>query len=322
VTPPRLHIITGKGGVGKSTVAAALALALAAHGKTVLLCEVEGRQGISRLFGVGPIGSTEVTLADPMGSVYGLNIDPEDALREYLTTYFKLGPAARLLETFGVVEFATSIAPGLRDVLLTGKVYEATKTVRRGKGTRIYDAVVLDAPPTGRIGRFLLANGELAGLAKMGPIKSQADSVMATLRTRSAVHLVTLLEEMSVQETKEAVSELHAADLPVGSIILNQTRPQTLSREELAQVRAGQIEPAAIEQALAKVGVPAVAGLSAALVDGAREHAQRRELEDEQRAVLADLKVPLVELPQEPGGVDLAALTELAGLLGRGLVDA
>ncbi len=183
-------MVSGKGGAGKSTAAAALALSLAGRGKQVLLCEVEGRQGIAHIFGVGDLGPSEVRIAAGLGgpshvrgggSVFALHIDPEDALREYLATYFKLGPAAKALEAFGVVEFATSIAPGLRDVLLTGKVYEATKPVRRGKNSRSYDAVVLDAPPTGRIKQFLTANAELAGLAKMGPIKNQAESVMTTL---------------------------------------------------------------------------------------------------------------------------------------------
>lgn len=318
--PTRLHIVTGKGGAGKSTVAAALALGLADQGKTVLLCEVEGRQGIARIFGVDPLGSTEVRLAGSKGGVYGLHIDPEDALREYLTTYFKLGPAARLLETFGVVEFATSIAPGLRDVLLTGKVFEATKPVRRGKGTRVYDAVVLDAPPTGRISRFLLANAELAGLAKMGPIKSQADSVMATLRTKSAVHLVTLLEEMSVQETREAVAELRAVDLPIGSVILNQTRPQTLGSADVALARSGRIEEQVIVDALKSVGVTTDHSLVTALIAEGRDHAERRELEDEQRIEVGDLDVPLVELPQLPSGIDRTALHQLGDLLSAGLV--
>ena len=248
--PTRLHVVTGKGGAGKSTVAAALALALAARGNQVLLCEVEGRQGISRIFGVDDLGATEVQIASGLGPasqvrggglVFALHIDPEHALREYFATYLKLGPAAKALEAFGVVEFATSIAPGLRDVLLTGKVYEATKPVRRGKLSRRYDAVVLDAPPTGRIKQFLTANSELAGLAKMGPIKHQAEHVMETLRTQSAVHLVSLLEEMSVQETVEAVAELREADLPVGTVIVNQARPRALDQKQLQVARAGNI---------------------------------------------------------------------------------
>ncbi len=172
----RLHIVTGKGGTGKSTVAAALALALASHGKNVLLCEVEGRQGIARMFDVDPLPYEERRIAAGLtepegtpGSVYALHIDPESALLEYLSMYYKLGRAGRALDRFGVIEFATTIAPGVRDVLLTGKVFEAAKRKRRGKNSRQYDAVVLDAPPTGRITQFLNVNSELAGLAKIGP---------------------------------------------------------------------------------------------------------------------------------------------------------
>ena len=131
----KLHVVTGKGGTGKSTVAAALALALASHGKNVLLCEVEGRQGIARMFDVGELPYEERRIAAGLtepegtpGSVYALHIDPESALLEYLSMYYKLGRAGRALDRFGVIEFATTIAPGVRDVLLTGKVFEAAKT--------------------------------------------------------------------------------------------------------------------------------------------------------------------------------------------------
>ena len=201
----RLHVVTGKGGTGKTTVAAALALALASHGKDVLLCEVEGRQGIARLFDVPELPYEERRIAAGLsgddgtpGSVHALHIDPESALLEYLSMYYRLGRAGRALDRFGVIEFATTIAPGVRDVLLTGKVYEAAKTDRKGKA-RLYDAVVLDAPPTGRIAQFLNVGGEVGGLAKVGPIKSQSDTMMTLFRSsRTAVHLVTLLEEMPV----------------------------------------------------------------------------------------------------------------------------
>ena len=172
----KLHVVTGKGGTGKSTVAAALALALASHGKNVLLCEVEGRQGIARMFDVDQLPYEERRIAAGLtgddgtpGNVYALHIDAESALLEYLAMYYKLGRAGRALDRFGVIEFATTIAPGVRDVLLTGKVFEAAKEGRRGKNARQYDAVVLDAPPTGRITQFLGVNSELAGLAKVGP---------------------------------------------------------------------------------------------------------------------------------------------------------
>ena len=120
----RLHIVTGKGGVGKTTVAASLALSLASQGKRVLLVEVEGRQGISQTFDVPPLGNDEVRLVTHAGGgeLWGLSVDAKAALMEYLQMFYKLGRAGGALEKMGVVDFATTIAPGVRDVLLTGKV--------------------------------------------------------------------------------------------------------------------------------------------------------------------------------------------------------
>ncbi|MFP5281921.1 MAG: ArsA-related P-loop ATPase, partial [Actinomycetes bacterium] len=180
-----LHVVSGKGGTGKTTIAGGVACALATAGRRVLVCEVEGRQGIAQLFDTDPLnGATERRLCRTPdgGEVFGLSVDAEDALLEYLDTFYHLGLAGRALDRFGVVDFATSIAPGVRDVLLTGKVYEA---VRRGPTGRpsAYDAVVLDAPPTGRIGQFLNVHEAVAGLAMVGPIRSQADSIMPMLRS-------------------------------------------------------------------------------------------------------------------------------------------
>src|SRR4029078_9318320 len=98
------------------------------------------------------------------GVVHALHIDPESALLEYLSMYYKLGRAGRALDRVAFVESATTIAPGVRDVLLTGKVYEATKRNARNKNAITYDAVVLDAPPTGRIAQFLGGTHEIAGV--------------------------------------------------------------------------------------------------------------------------------------------------------------
>src|SRR3569623_24837 len=124
----QLHSVTGKGGTGKSTVAASLALALASRGKTVLLCEVEGRQGIAQMFDVSPLPYEERQLAKATehepGDVYALAIDAEAALLEYLAMYYRLGRAGKALDRFGDIAFATPLARGVRAVLLTGKVYE------------------------------------------------------------------------------------------------------------------------------------------------------------------------------------------------------
>jgi len=220
----RLLFVTGKGGVGKTTVAAALALGLAAGGKRTLLAEVEGRQGIAQLFGTEPLPYKELRIAKLPGGgeVRALAVDPEEALLEYLDMFYKLGAAGRALRKIGAIDFATTIAPGMRDVLLTGKVKEAT--TRSQDGRRAYDAVVLDAPPTGRISRFLNVTAETARLAKIGPIKTQSEGVASLLRSPiTSVHVVTLLEEMPVQESLDAIGELTALNIPVGRIIVNGT---------------------------------------------------------------------------------------------------
>ena len=333
----RLHVVTGKGGTGKSTVAAALALALASSGSNVLLCEVEGRQGIARMFDVDPLPYEERRIAKGApdrsgraGQVHALHIDAESALLEYLAMYYKLGRAGKALDRFGVIDFATTVAPGVRDVLLTGKIYEAVQRPRRSDAKKsdkkadksrkndaiTYDAVVLDAPPTGRIGQFLGVNSELAGLAKVGPIKSQADKVMDLLRSpRTAVHLVTILEEMPVQETSDAIAELRTAGLPVGGVVVNLVRPRALGSHALARIRDDEVDPPAITSDLKRAKVDVDADLVQSLLGEARDHAVRRQLEDEQRELVTAEDVPTYELPRLAGGIDRGALLELAQML-------
>ncbi len=318
-----LHVVTGKGGTGKSTVAAALALALAASGRNVLLCEVEGRQGISQLFDVEPLPYAETRIARGLpdttgraGQVWALHIDAEAALLEYLAMYYRLGRAGKLMEKFGVVEFATTIAPGVRDVLLTGKVYEAARRQGRPKGANIYDAVVLDAPPTGRISQFLNVNSELAGLARVGPVKNQADKVMDLLHSeRTQVHLVTLLEEMPVTETEDGITELHRSGLPVGAILLNRVRGRVLDADAVDEMLAGTLDENRVGRALSAIGLPA--SLAAELIAEGHDHATRLHLEQTQREVVARLDAPAHELPLLPDGVDLSGLYDLAGELVR-----
>jgi len=313
----KLHVVSGKGGTGKTTVAAALALALAAGGRQVLLTEVEGRQGIAQLFDTPPLPYEErrVAVARGGGEVYALAIDPEQALLEYLEQFYNLRRAGSMLKKIGAIDFATTIAPGMRDVLLTGKVMEAATRERRGGG-RLYDAVVLDAPPTGRIARFLNVNVEVAALTRMGPVRNQADSVMKLLQSaKTAVHLVTVLEEMPVQETADGVAELRKTGLPAGAVIVNMVREPLLPEGELAAAAAGKIDTGDIARGLKDAGIEADPGMITALAAEATDHAGRVQLEQQERETLKSLERPTYELPLIDDATELSGLQDLAARL-------
>lgn len=313
----RLHVVTGKGGTGKTTVAAALALALASGGKKVLLVEVEGRQGIAQIFDIPPLPYEErkIAVAPDGGDVYALAIDPEEAMLEYMEMFYGMRRAGRALTKMGIVDFATTVAPGFRDVLVTGKTTEAVR--RRGKnGKRIYDAVVLDAPPTGRITRFLNVTQEVAGLAKVGPIKNHSDLVNGVVRSpETAVHFVTLLEEMPVQETLDGIAELRSANLPAGGIFINMVRESLLPQGALDSAVKGRFDVGELTLGLKAAGLADgddATAVAESLAKEVVEHARRTEIERAERGTLDAAELPCYELPLLADGVDLAGLYELA----------
>jgi anion-transporting ArsA/GET3 family ATPase len=282
----------------------------------VLLVETEGRQGIAQLFDTPPLPYEErrVAVTRGHGEVRALAIDVEEALLDYLDMFYNLKRAGRALRRMGAIDFATSIAPGLRDVLITGKVKEAV--TRRADGRQVYDAVVVDAPPTGRITRFLGVTAEMAQLARSGPIKTQSDGVMAVLRSpQTAVHLVTLLEDMPVQETADAIGDLTAAKLPVGSVIVNMATEPALPADRLVATADGGLTAADLEPALAVAHLPGDGALAGALAAEVTDHARRWASQNELRDDVEALGLPTVELPLLTGPIDLGALFELAGRL-------
>jgi hypothetical protein len=315
----RLHVVTGKGGTGKTTVAAALALALASHGKPVLLMEVENRQGIAQLFDVPPLPYEERRVAvapasngHPGGDLFALAVDTESALIEYLEMFYNLRQAGRALTRLGVFDFATTIAPGLGDVLLTGKAAEAVR--RKSGGSPVYGAVVLDAPPTGRIGRFLNVSSEVSGLAKVGPIRNHADTVQRVFRSpQTVVHFVTLLEEMPVQETLDGIADLKEigqGGIQPGGIIINMVSqcPNLPAKDpathptELEKLAAG----------LKAAGLADDAELAADLAAELADEARTLRTQAGQRRLLDAAGQPCYELPLVTEGIDLAALYRLA----------
>jgi anion-transporting ArsA/GET3 family ATPase len=318
----RLHVVTGKGGTGKTTVAAALALALAHGGRKVLLVETEGRQGVARLFDRPPLPYEERKIAigpgeaddgrDHGGEVYALAIDPEGALLDYLHMFYGMRSAGVALNKLGMVDFATTIAPGLSDVLVTGKATEAARRKRPGGGY-VYDAVVMDAPPTGRIGRFLNVTAEVSGLAKVGPIRSHADTVANVIKSpQTAVHFVSTLEEMPVQETLDGIAELRAIPgMQVGGIVINMARPTVLTAEELKAPP----EVPVMSAALTAAGLRNADALAGELADELAEHARHVELQDRERSELEAAGQPVYELPMITEGIELSALHRLAAEL-------
>ncbi|WP_278314374.1 ArsA-related P-loop ATPase [Lolliginicoccus levis] len=313
----RLHFISGKGGTGKSTVAAALALALAAGGRRVLLAELEGRQGIAQLFDIPPLpyAETRVAAADGGGEVKALAVDIEAAFLEYLDMFYSLGLAGKAMRRVGAIEFATTLAPGLRDVLLTGKIKECV--IRRDeRGQHVYDAIVVDAPPTGRIGTFLDVTKAMSDLAKSGPIRSQSDGVVKLLHSDDTmIHLVTLLESLPVQETIDAVKELKEKELRVGSIIVNRTDTEHLPAELLDAAQANELDRDAIRAGLGKAGITVTDEELDGLLVEAAEQAARTRAQQESARQLEEIDIPQLVLPTMTDGVDLGGLYELAQIL-------
>lgn len=322
MTPPpatgpahTLHIVTGKGGTGKSTIAGALACALAGSDRRVLLCEVEGREQIFELFGVDTRKNADegrILTTPAGGTIHALAMDPQRALLEYLETYYHLGLAGRALERFGVIDFATSVAPGLQDLLLLGKVYEVARRLIKNR-PYAYDAVVLDAPPTGRIAKFLNVGEAVSDLAKVGPIRGQADSINAVLHSEhTSVHLVSLLEDMPVTETAEAARDLRAIDISLGTVIANRIIPPLLDPDGLRSAAGGRLP----------VRVPGLPDSeNDALASEFAGDAQRMLDEDEQRSRLAELGLPIAEIGDDPAGIDTSAIFSIADSLTEQLSD-
>jgi anion-transporting ArsA/GET3 family ATPase len=315
----RLHYVSGKGGTGKSTVAAALALALAAGGRRVLLVEVESRQSIAQLFDLPPLPPTEtrIATADGGGEVIALALDIEHAFLEYLDMFYNLGFAGRAMRRVGAIEFVTTIAPGLRDVILTGKIKECV--VRKDKaGKPAFDEIVVDAPPTGRIASFLDVTQAMAEVAKGGPIASQAEGVSKLLHSdQTMIHLVTLLEALPVQETADAVAELDSNDLRIGTVIVNRATKGLLPAEVRSRAAEGDIDRDAIAAGLAAAGITLPDRDFEGLITEAVEHSATLQAQDDSATELAQVDVARMYLPALADGMDLGGLYELAEHLSK-----
>ena len=310
-----LHVVSGKGGAGKTTVAAALAMCLARGGKRTLLMEVEGRQGIAQLFDTPPLPYVErrIAIAPGDGEVWALAVDADEALVDYLASFYNLGRAGSAMRKMGAIDFATTLAPGLRDVLLTGKACEVVRRKTK-RASNAYDHVIIDAPPTGRIAQFLNVTAQVSALAKTGPIHRHAEMVMGVIGSpQTAVHLVTLLEEMPVQETIDGIRELRAANLPVGAVFVNMMRTPLLDDRQSSRVRKGTLPKAKIGELAVAAGIRQPAkDIASGLLQEAIDHVRRTDLEAREQERIDELQLPVFTLPYLAQGVALGELYALA----------
>ncbi|MGH9021986.1 MAG: ArsA family ATPase [Acidimicrobiia bacterium] len=278
----RVVIVAGKGGVGKTTVAASLALAAAAVGRTALLVEVEGRPDLAAVFGKDSLSGEELA-----PGVWGSALHPDLALLEYLETR-GLGRISKRLVSSGALEVLATAVPGAKDILLLGKI-KALQNLRSA------DVIIVDAPATGHAVSFLVSPRGLLDAIRVGPIRAQATDVIEMLSDplRCVVLLVTAPEETPVSEAIEAASALESrAGVTVSSVVVNGLYPELPPTVE---------PPFTVEQVIAdarQAGHPVTEDLAAQMAGADAFRRRRRELQDAQLVRLTEeLDLPQVPLP-------------------------
>jgi anion-transporting ArsA/GET3 family ATPase len=219
----RVLVVSGKGGTGKTTVAAACAVAAARTGRRVLLADVEGREGPAGLLELDAPGFAE--RETPLGFSL-MSITPREALLEYLRLFFHMGTVARSLRSARVLDVATEGIPGFRDLMTAGKLYELTLWRDRAgdPARRPYDLVVVDAPPTGQLVPFLSGPSGFRDLIRVGRPARQLAGIDGLLRDDANVVLVATPEAMAVEETLASIDELSRSPTPVRAVVANRVQ--------------------------------------------------------------------------------------------------
>lgn len=229
---PKILIVSGKGGVGKTTVAAALAVVAARHGHRVCIAEVDRKGTMPRLFGATDIDYKPREMSP---GIYGMSIVPDEALAEYLDVQYHMKRISRVFTSSHFVDYITATAPGLKDILVLGKIWY----LEQGRTGPQFDTIILDAPAAGHMLTFLSAPMGLSDAVRAGPVRRQADWLIQMLRDprRARVHLVTLAEEMPISETLETMEVLHdRIQIGTGPVFANAVYPEHLTTSDVKRM--------------------------------------------------------------------------------------
>jgi anion-transporting ArsA/GET3 family ATPase len=275
----RVVIVAGKGGVGKTTVSAALARMAASVGLSVLIVELEGKSGLSSAFGsLELLGYGERLLAP---GIRARSITADEALLEYLDEH-ALGKVSRKLVSSGLVDVVSTAAPGIKDILILGKVKQLEQS-------RVADLIILDAPAAGHALSFLLAARSLVDVVRSGVVKAQAQEVLDLLTSphRCRVMLVTIPEETPVNEVVETAEALRTrVGVALGPLVVNGLHPVLEGLDADPEKMAGAQQVTLFD------------GEADVLRAAATFRQRRQELQQEQMARLAEaLPVPQIVLP-------------------------
>jgi len=276
----RLVFVTGKGGVGKTTVAVALGLCAAAAGKRTIVCEVAAQENASRVFGHTEVGFHEVEMAE---NLWAISIDPDESMREYVLLQLKVRAMRDMLFRSSIFNYLAAATPGLKELVTIGKIWELAQLDRKVKSGRKYDLVIVDAPATGHGIGFLQTPRTFAAIARVGPIHSQAQQLnrLITDHEHTGAAIVALPEEMPVNESAALESELRSeVGVAVDRVYLNGLYPERFEAGEatrLAELAEG--EDGAVR-----------AAARAAVSEHGRARSQRAQLSRLRRRVEAPVR--------------------------------
>jgi anion-transporting ArsA/GET3 family ATPase len=276
----RLVIVTGKGGVGKTTVAVALGLRAASEGKRTIVCEVASQENASRMFEHAQVGFHEVEMEE---NLWSISIDPDESMREYVLLQLKVRAMRDMLFRSRIFNYLAAATPGLKELVTIGKIWELAQLDRKVKTGRKYDLVIVDAPATGHGVSFLQTPRTFASIARVGPIHSQAETLnrFITDHKHTGTAIVALPEEMPVNESAALEKDLRdEVGVAVDRVYLNGLYPERFTKAEAEK----------LSQLAGSENGAARAAARAALSEFGRARSQRAQLARLRRRVEAPVK--------------------------------